>query len=101
MKMLCFTFRDSLQEEVYELLKRQDISAYTVIAPALGRGRTGAAFGALTTHGENAIVLAALPDDKASQVAEAFRARRAELSEQQHGAAIPMRLLVLPCEAII
>ncbi len=101
MKMLCFAFRDSLQEAVYALIKQEGIEAYTVIAPALGMGRTGAAFGALTTHGENAIVLTALPDDKAIRVIEAFRAHRTEMSRQQHGAAIPMRLLVLPCEDII
>lgn len=101
MKMLVLTFRDSLQEEVLSLLTREKIEGYTMIPTVHGMGGTGAAFGAFTSHGENSLVLLALADESAGRTIEAFRALRSRLSQQQQGAAIPMKLMVMPCEEIV
>lgn len=57
MRMLLITFRDSREPEVYDLLKKEGIKAFTDV--------------------------------------------RDHLAEHQHGAKIPMRLFVLPCEQMI
>lgn len=101
MKMLVLTFRDSLQEELLSLLTREKIQAFTMIPKVYGLGETGAAAGSLMSHGENSLVLIMLADESAKRMTEAFRSLRAQLSQQQHGAAIPMKLMVMPCEEII
>ena len=101
MKMLIFTFRDSLQDEVLSFLEREHIQSYTYIPKIQGVGKTGAAFGSLLTHGDNALVMVSLADEPASHTIESFRSFRAALSQRQQGASIPLRLMVLPCEEII
>ena len=101
MKMLIFTFRDSLQDEVLSFLKQENIQAYTYVPKVHGVGQTGAAFGAFLSHGDNAIAMVTLNDEPASRTIESFRSFRTALSQRQQGAAIPLRLMVLPCEEII
>ncbi len=101
MKMLVLIFRDSLQEEILSLLQHENIQAYTIVPKVHGMGETGAAFGSFTSQGENSLVLLAMADEPARQTIEAFRALRSRLSQRQQGAAIPMKLMVMPCEEII
>lgn len=101
MKMLMLIFRDSLQEEIFTLLKNEKIEAYTMIPKVHGMGETGAAFGSFMSHGENSLVLLTVGDEPARRTIEAFRALRSRLSQHQHGAAIPIKLMVMPCEDII
>ncbi|WP_455244902.1 hypothetical protein [Petrachloros mirabilis] len=101
MKMLFLTFRDSLQDEILAFLKNQKIHAYTYVPKVHGAGETGDAFGSFLTHGENALVMMALPDEQARVAIEAFRLLRDVLSTRQQGAAIPAKLMVLPCEEIV
>ncbi|MDH4187050.1 MAG: hypothetical protein OEV08_08630 [Nitrospira sp.] len=101
MKMLILTYRDSLQEEVLSFFTQEKIQAYTIIPKVHGLGQTGAAVGSLMSHGENSLVLVALADEPAQQVIAAFRTLRARLTQQQHGAGIPLKLMVMPCEEII
>lgn len=101
MKMLILIFRDSLQDEISAFIKNQKIQAYTHIPKVHGMGETGAAFGSFLTHGDNAIVLATVPEEQAKTASDAFRLLRDVLSQRQHGAAIPARLMIVPCEEII
>ena len=101
MKMLVLIFRDSLEEEILSLLQHEKIQAYTMIPKVHGMGETGAAFGSFMSQGENSLVLLAMADEPARQTIEAFRALRSRLSQHQHGIAIPMKLMVMPCEEII
>lgn len=101
MRMLLITFRDSLEQEVYHLLREEGIKAYTVIPSVHGVGEAGPAFGALASNGENSIILLALPKERAEQLVKAFAEARDHLAERQHGAKIPMRLFMLPCEQMI
>lgn len=101
MKMLIFTFRDSLEEEMLSFLEQENITAYTYLPKVHGAGRTGKAFGAFLTHGDNALAMTTLADEPAFRTIGSFRSFRAALSQRQQGAAIPLRLIVLPCEEII
>jgi len=101
MRMLLMTFRDSLEQEMYDLLKKEGIKAFTVIPSVHGVGEAGPAFGGMSSNGENSMILLALPKDRAGQMVKAFTDVRDHLAEIQHGAKIPMRLFVLPCEQMI
>ena len=101
MKMLVLIFRHPFQEEILSLLKNEKIQAYTMIPKVYGMGETGAAFGSFTSQGENSLVLLALDNEPAQRMIEAFRALRSRLSQYQQGAAVPMKLMVMPCEEII
>lgn len=101
MKMLFLTYRDSLQEVMMAFLADQKIAAYTCVPTVHGVGSSGEAFGAFTSHGENAMVLAALSDEQAQKVITAFRIFRRQMSERQQGARIPAKLIVVPCEEIV
>ena len=101
MKMLFFIFRESLEEDILSLLQHEQIHAYTMIPKVRGTGETGEAFGSFMSQGENQLILLALEDELACRTIEEFRALRSRLSERQQGAAIPMKLVVMPCEEII
>ncbi len=101
MKMLVLIYRDSLQEKILSLLKNEKIQAYTMIPKVHGTGETGAAFGSFMSQGENSLALLALENEPAHRMIEAFQALRTRLSQYQQGAAVPMRLMVMPCEEII
>lgn len=101
MKMLLVTYRDSLQEDIQSLLRQAGVHAYTMIPKVHGVGETGAAVGSLLSHGENSLILTVLDEASAQQMKEAFRALRTSLSQRQHGAVIPMKLMVVPCEEFI
>lgn len=101
MRMLVITFRDSLEQEIHDLLKHEGIKAYTVIPSVQGMGETGPAFGTLTSAGKNAMIFLTLPKERAQQIVVAFTEARDQMAERQHGAKIPMRLFVLPCEQMI
>jgi hypothetical protein len=101
MKMLVLIYRDSLQEKILSLLKNEKIQAYTMIPKVHGTGATGAAFGSFMSQGGNSLALLALDNEPAHRMIEAFQALRTRLSQYQQGAAVPMRLMVMPCEEII
>ena len=84
-----------------DFLIKEDIRAYTEIPSVHGVGETGAAFGSLTWPGENSVILIALPKDRADRLINAFVTFRHRLTKQQHGAKLPIKLFVLPCEQII
>ncbi len=101
MKMLLVTYRDSLQEDIQSLLRQAGVHAYTMIPTVHGVGETGAAVGSFLSHGENSLILAALDEESTQRMKDAFRALRASLTQRQHGAVIPMKMMVMPCEEII
>lgn len=101
MRMLLITFRDSLEDEIHQLLKHEGVTAYTVIPSIQGVGEAGPAFGNLTSAGSNSMILVALQHERAIKLAKAFAKTRDQMAERQHGAKIPMRLFMLPCEQMI
>lgn len=101
MKMLLIVFRDSLEEEIHGLLNDLGVKAFTELHKVGGTGETGAAFHSFTWAGMNALVLTALPEDQAERVAKGLKEFRDQRIQQQHGAKIPLRVFVLPCEQVV
>lgn len=101
MKMLLIIFRDSLEEEIHGLLKEHDVKAFTELHKVAGTGETGAAFHSFAWPGLNALVLTALPDDQAEQVAKGLKEFRDQRIQQQHGVKVPLHAFVLPCLQVV
>lgn len=98
MKMVVIVYRDSLTEEIHQLLKTQKVNAFTEIPSVQGTGETGTVLGMHYWPGHNSILFAAMPDAHAQRLTAEFAAYRTRLQEAQHGAEIPMKLFVLPVE---
>lgn len=101
MKMLLVIFRVSLDEDIRQLLQELNLKAFTEAPKVLGIGEAGQAADTLEQPGFNSLILSALEDDQAEQVIGRLRAYRDELSHHQHGANIPLRVFVLPCEQVL
>lgn len=101
MKMLMIVFRESLEEDILKRLKELGVKAFTELPSVIGAGEAGAAFHSYTSPGTVSIVLTALAEDHAEQVIKGLRAYRDQLTQRQHGAYIPLRVFVLPCEQVV
>ena len=101
MKMLVIIYRASLTEDIHNWLRRQNVKAFTEILSVQGTGESGQALGTLFWPGHNSLLLTAVPDQEAAQIAGDFAAHRQGLQQAQHGADIPMKLFVLPIEHIV
>lgn len=101
MKMLMVVFRESLEEDILRVLRELGVKAFTELPSVVGAGEAGAAFHSFTSPGANSIVLTALSEDQTEQVVKGLRDYRDALSRQQHGAAIPLRVFILPCEQVV
>ncbi len=101
MKLVIMVFRESLTDEVHEILKTQDVKAFSEILSVQGTGAAGRVLGTLAWPGHNSMVLVALPDHQAKEIAAEFALVRNRLQEAQHGADIPMKLFLLPVEEAI
>jgi hypothetical protein len=47
------------------------------------------------------MIFSALPDDQAERVVERLKAFHDRLSQGQHGAKVPMRVFLLPCDQVV
>lgn len=101
MKMLMVVFRESLEEDIMRVLKELGVKAFTELPSVIGAGEAGAAFHSFATPGANSIVLTALAEEHAEQVVKGLHAYREQLIQRQHGAYIPLRVFVLPCEQVV
>ena len=101
MKMLLIVFRESLEEEIHGLLQEHGVKAFTELHKVGGTGETGAAFHSFTWPGVNGMILTVLAEDEAERVVEGFKVFRDQRIQQQHGAKIPLRVFVLPCEQVV
>ena len=96
-KMLLIVFRDSLEDEVVEVLQTLEVKAFTELRKVDGMGEAGAAFRSLAWPGGNAMILAALSEAHADRVVKGLRAFRDKCLHQQQGKKVPLRVFVLPC----
>jgi hypothetical protein len=101
MKMLLVIFRESLDEDIRQLLRDLDLNAFTEAPKVLGIGEAGRATDTVQQPGFNSLILSALEDDQAENVGAKLKQFRDELSRSQHGAKIPLRVFVLPCEQVV
>lgn len=101
MNMLLVIFRESLDEDIRQLLRGLDLKAFTEAPKVLGTGEAGRAADTLQQPGFNSLILSAMEDDQAAAIIARLKILRDDLSRNQHGAKIPLRVFVLPCEQVL
>lgn len=69
MKMLLLAFRQSLEQDLLQLLKKLDVKAFTEALKVFGMGEAGTAYQSLGWPGSNSIILAAM--ERAGQAGHA------------------------------
>ncbi|MEJ2231918.1 MAG: hypothetical protein P8X46_12145 [Nitrospirales bacterium] len=100
-KLLIITFRQSLEEDLGQLLHEIGVTNYTLIPGVLGMGKTGKATSAFGWHGLNSMLLIVLDREQEMSVLEKLKAFHNRLAEQESSLKMPMRLFVIPCDQII
>lgn len=101
MNMLMIIFKESLEEDIRELLAHHEVKAFTEMHDLTGKGEAGATMHSLSWPGFNNMVLAAMPTPEADKVIAALQAFRDRLVQKQGGAKIPLRVFSLPCEMVV
>jgi nitrogen regulatory protein PII len=101
MKMVMVIFRQSLEEDILRLLEELHVQAFTESPKVFGVGQAGGAFASFDWPSHNCMIFSALPDDQAERVVERLKAFHDRLSQGQHGAKVPMRVFLLPCDQVV
>jgi hypothetical protein len=101
MNMVMIIMKESLEDEVRDLLREHEITGFTEMHRVIGQGEAGPTLGSLAWPGFNDLILAAMPEPKAKQVIAALLRFRNEAMERQHGAKVPLRVFSLPCELVV
>ncbi len=104
MKMLMIVFRQSLEEDVLKLIRDLGVTAFTELPSVVGAGASHGAYHAFHTFptaAGNSIVLTALSDDQAEKIITGLQTYREQLTQQQKGAYVPLRVFVLPCDQAV
>ena len=105
MKMLMIVAHDYMDESLLEILRKNDVHAFTLIRKVGGAGETGERgipLGFSFLYPEyNLIVFAVLPSDLAEHVVSAFKEFHKVRLKATHGHPIPFRMFTLPCEQIL
>lgn len=98
MKTLIIVARDSMIEELKELMHNHGITAYSILHKVEGTGRTGTVSGTFFYPGINCIFLAMLPSDQADQAIHALQELHAARMKTPRGQAAPLKVFSFPCE---
>ena len=101
MNMLMIVFRESLEEDIRELLIKHHVTAFTEMREVTGMGEAGAAFHSLSWPALNNMMLVALPELEAAQVVAALKGFRDQQVLKRGGTKIPLRVFALPCELVV
>lgn len=101
MKSLMLVFRESMIGEVEEVLKKNGVSAYTLLNEVEGKGETGNMVRSFFYPGSNSVIFAVLLSDQAEQVVSALKTHHVARVQAAHGQSIPFKLFAFPCEELI
>ena len=101
MKMLVLIFRESLEQDVLQLLEELGVKGFTEAPKLQGAGETGQTFQTFGWPGYNAMILAAMEEEQAEQVAARLKTFSQAAQQRQRVAKIPLRLFAVPCECLI
>jgi nitrogen regulatory protein PII len=101
MRMLIVVFRESLQDEVLNLLQDCDIKAFTLIQNVAGAGETGQFLGSFAAPGVNSMLLVVLPKEQAERSVEILMAFRDSLANDQPVRKVPIVAFMLPCTQVV
>jgi hypothetical protein len=105
MKMLLIVAHDSMDESLVEILRKNDVHAFSLLRKVGGAGETGergTPSGASFAYpGHNLMIFAVLPSDRAEHVISAMKEFHAARLQAAHGHRMPFRMFALPCEQIL
>jgi hypothetical protein len=101
MTMLLLVYRQSLDQDLQQLLKELDVTSFTQAPKVFGMGEAGTAFSSMAWPGSNCMILAAMEEAQATHVIERLREFRDRLAQTQRKNKVPMRVFALPCERLI
>jgi nitrogen regulatory protein PII len=98
MKTLIIVARDSMLHELEELLRDNDIHAYTILSHVMGKGVTGRMYGTFLQPDINSIIFSVLPSNQADRAVSALTALHTARGLATHGEPVPLRVFTFPCE---
>ncbi len=98
MKMLVIVFRESFVEQVHALLNDYEVSAFSELHNVAGKGVTGLTSQFFLAPTTNRLILAAVSDQLAYRLIDAFTRVRSEQEAAKGGSVFPLHVFVLPCE---
>ncbi len=97
MKTLIIVARESMLSELEELLRENDIHAYTILSNVKGKGVTGQVHGTFYHPDINTIIFSVLSDNQAEKTVGALKALHARCLTS-YGQPIPLKVFTFPCE---
>ncbi len=98
MKMVMAVFRDSLEDDVMEILKQENVSGYTLVPKVAGGGSSGEVAGSFLQPGFNALLLVAMPDEVVTRVVADVKALHARRAKEFPEAKTMVHVFVWGCE---
>lgn len=101
MKMLVLIFRQSLEADLMKVLDDLEVKAFTQASAIEGMGDSGTTLHSYGKNGHNSMILAAMDDERAMQVAKRLKTFFSIAQRHQQGGRIPLRLFAIPCECLI
>jgi hypothetical protein len=101
MVMLMIIMKESLEEEVRELLRKHNVTGFTEVREVTGQGEAGATLHSLSWPGFNDLIFAAMQEPDAQRLVDALLQFRTGAMEHQHGAKVPLRVFSLPCALVV
>jgi len=97
MKMLIIVARESMLNELEELLRDNGINAYTIVSNVKGKGITGRVHGTFYHPDINSIIFSVLSSELAEKAVGALTALHARCLTS-YGQPIPLKVFTFPCE---
>jgi len=102
MKMLTIICREGFKDMLLNIFATQEITGYTVIRGAGGRGVTGTVPpGTLGLTDHNMLFLVALDNDQMATLVTALKQLHAELVTENSGHEVALKGFLQPCEGIL
>jgi len=100
MKMLIIVAREFMLEELEKLLRDNDITAYTIVKNATGKGKAGQVRETIFAE-TNMLILAVLSSDQVHKALNALKTVLTARTEAAHGQPIPLKVFCSPCEELL
>ena len=98
--MLTIICRNTLEGEIRRLLNDLKVDGYTVTSGLGGKGQTGS----VSEHNwmeRNVSFTIALEDQSVMALADAIKQLYLRLLDANHGAEVPLKVFLQPCEVIL
>ena len=101
MKMLVIVFRESLVEQVHALLNEYEVTAFSELHNVTGQGATGSTSQFFLAPTTNRMILAAVSDQLAYRLIDAFARFRLEQEAAKGDDLFPLHVFSLSCEQAV